>query len=254
MITVNIFGSCCSRELFNYSTDYKVNAYVQQNPIHTLNAKGYPIEMDDCISALGVNFIKRMIYSDFYKISFDLLFEQDSDYLMIDFADCRFGYYEIKGEENIRVAATYNTQLTLEKLKEKSGINYVFHSNKEITWEEWEEYLDLFLSKIKSKYDEKNIIINECTFAEKYVDKKGCVKQYSPNSMELLAKDLIIKIEQRAEEKLPGAHILKRLPEAWGNYWHRFGNIPLHYANYVYKYMIKQLDYILDVAANNIYQ
>ena len=78
-ITFNIFGSCCSREIMNYSERYKVNAYVQQNPIHTIKSSLLIIDEEDTVSALNSAFIKRMIVANFNKTAIDLLMAQDSD-------------------------------------------------------------------------------------------------------------------------------------------------------------------------------
>ena len=251
-ITFNIFGSCCSREIMNYSDNYKVNAYVQQNPIHTLKSMPLNIDEEDAVSALNSNFIKRMIVANFNKTAMDLLAAQESDYLMIDFADCRFGYFDFSYPEGVKVASTWNTTLTLENLKKKRELKYKLVSPKDIPDEEWDGYIDDFLSAIKTKYSEDRIIINEITFAEKYVS-DGVVKEYDKNGIELSARELIEKIEKKVEAKLPGARILYKLPNAFGNVYHPYGNIPLHYANYVYKYMIKQLDFIMGVVPPNIY-
>lgn len=251
-IVFNIFGSCCSRELMNYSEMYKVNAYVQQNPIHTLNSAPLIIDESEAQSALNSNFIKRMVVANFKKTAVDLLMAQESDYLMIDFADCRFGYYEFTEPEGVKVASTWNTTLTLEKLKEKRKLSYKLVEPNSIPEHDWDRYIDDFLQLIKTRYAEDRIVINKITFAEKYVEGNK-VKKYNQNGIELSAKPLIRMVERKVEERLPGALILKEIPNAFGNVNHVYGNIPLHYANYVYKYMIKQLDYVLDVAPFNIY-
>ena len=254
-ITINIFGSCCSREMMNYSDRFKVNAYVQQNPIHTLKSKAMPIEESEAISALNSNFIKRMIVANFNKTAMDLLFAQDSDYLMIDFADCRFGYFEITAPnefQGVKIASTWNTTLTLEELRKTKGVQYVKREVKDITEEEWDSYLDEFLTTIKQKWPEEKIIINEISFAEKYVE-NGEIKYYDKNGIEFSAKHIIENIQDKAKERLPKALVLNKCHNVFGNVYHPYGNIPLHYANYAYKYMIKQLEYLLDVAPNNIY-
>lgn len=252
-IKINIFGSCCSREIMNYSESYQVCAYVQQNPIHTLKSAPLMIDESEAISALGSNFIKRMIVANFNKTAMDLLFAQESDYLMLDFADCRFGYFQFTNPEGVKIADTWNTTLTLENLKKTRNLEYKFVSRDTITDEEWDSYIDEFLALIKTKYPEERIIINEITFAEKYVENET-VKFYNQSGIELSARELIQKIEQKVEAKLPKAKVLKRMHNVFGNVHHIYGNIPLHYANYVYKAMIKQLDFILDVAPPNIYQ
>ena len=252
-ITFNIFGSCCSREIMNYSERYKVNAYVQQNPIHTIKSSPLIIDEEDTVSALNSAFIKRMIVANFNKTAIDLLMAQDSDYLMIDFADCRFGYYEFSEPEGVKVASTWNATLTLENLKKKRKFKYKLNSPNTISEAEWDSYIEDFLSIIKTKYTEDRIVINEITFAEKYVIGTE-MKEYDKNGIELSAKPLIEMIEAKVQEKLPGARVLKRLPNALGNVYHPYGNIPLHYANYVYKYMAKQLDCIMGVAPYNIYE
>ena len=193
-----------------------------------------------------------MVAANFNKTAIDLLMAQESDYLMIDFADCRFGYYEFSEPEGVRVASTWNATLTLENIKKTRKLSYKQVDPKTITEAEWDKYIDDFLAIIRSKYPEDRIVINEVTFAEKYVE-EGKVKTYNLNGIELSAKPIIQMVERKVEEKLPNARILKSLPNAFGNVMHVYGNIPLHYANYVYKYMIKQLDYIMDIAPANIY-
>lgn len=103
--------------MMNYSDRFQVNVYVQQNPIHTLEAKAVSIEESEAMSALNSNFIKRMIVANFNKTAMDLLFAEK----YLDNGEIK--YYDKKGIEFSAKRIIENIQ---DKAKEKLPKALVF--------------------------------------------------------------------------------------------------------------------------------
>ena len=113
---VNIFGSCYTRELFNYSQNHEVNCYVLQQSLFTLFSNPLPLRLEDARSVDNTNFMNRMMYYEFNKLGLKSVLESESDKLVIDFADCRYDIYEIENVEGSRIIYTHDARATFDNI------------------------------------------------------------------------------------------------------------------------------------------
>ena len=113
---INIFGSCYSRELFNYSTKYEVNCYVLQQSLFTLFANPLPIKLEDAKSVDNTAFMNRMMFYEFNKLGLKNILKNESEKLVIDFADCRYDIYEIENIEGAKIIYTHDARATFDNI------------------------------------------------------------------------------------------------------------------------------------------
>ena len=174
MYKVNIYGSCYSRELFNYSKDYKIDTYVLQQSLFTLFSQPLNIKLEEAKSVDDTNFMNRMMYYEFNKLGLKQILNNESDYLVIDFADCRYDIYEFDNPKNIKIIYTNDARKTFENIKDKKEYqniekHYVnvpeTYSNDEI-----EKLIKKFLKEILKKYKPENIILNRIQMNNEYYE------------------------------------------------------------------------------------
>ena len=106
MKNIDIIGTCFSRELFNQTNQYKVNTYLMQQSIYTLNSNPYNISIEEISTKDNYMFKNRMIYYDFNKIAFNKLSQNPSEYLLIDLTDQIRDIIILSQYENIKVIST----------------------------------------------------------------------------------------------------------------------------------------------------
>ena len=110
MSIVNIFGSCVSRDIFNYisNPDIKVGNYLGRNSILSLNMKPFNKSCFRIDRIDNLKWEERMIIIDANKQGYHYITEK-ADYLLIDLMDERFGIL-------------YNDNST--DMRENEGITY----------------------------------------------------------------------------------------------------------------------------------
>lgn len=236
---IDIWGSCVSRELFNFTNKFKVGAYILQNPVHTFWRD--PVEIAE-ESILGTsNFTRRMAVLEFEKKSkeyFDNNFQ--AKYLMIDLCDCRNDVYVFRDKEKeTLISDSISIEKTVAGLE---GEKPEKHSVFEISDSYWEESLDRFVELIKSRYEEENIIINEFRFAEKYYDVDGIIKEFAYNDLYHKRGELIKKLEDKLKKKLPLAKVISPVAVPLGYGGHKIGLSPMHYIDECYYAQILKLE------------
>lgn len=96
-ISIDIFGSCVSRDIFNYidQQDFGLvlKHYFARSSIFSLYAK--PLKYLEKDLQNESSFQKRMVVNDLSKKTIDLLQNDHSKYLLIDFVDERFNLLKI---------------------------------------------------------------------------------------------------------------------------------------------------------------
>ena len=156
---LDIWGSCITREIFNFDSDLKVGCYLSQNPIQTLFKDAYHLYDTDIVSTS--NFTKRMSILEFNKNTIQYFYKNfNKSYILIDFADCRYDYYEINGVPNTGVCCSISNVQTLNSLKEKGKLDFNIKHIFDIDSKEWIENLKNFCIVLKSKYKDDHIILN----------------------------------------------------------------------------------------------
>lgn len=245
---IDIWGSCVSRELFNFTNKIKAGSYILQNPVHTFLQK--PAAIDESQIFGSSNFTKRMAVLEFRKKVQDYFNENfKSKYLMIDTCDCRNDVYVMRAEDgsdtyicdSISAEKTINAQADKDNIVKKS----VFSLSEEY----WEECVKKFVEVIKSKYDEENIIINEFRFADRYVDEEGKLCDFKYQELYRKRYEVTRKIELKLEQLLPKAKVLPALEDPLGYALHKIGCSPMHYVDEYYYIQNMKLQKLLKISS-----
>lgn len=241
---IDIWGSCVSRELFNFTNRIKTGAYILQNPIHTMWEKPVPID-EEKIQGTS-NFTKRMAHLEFYKKAEEYFNKNfNAKYLMIDTCDCRNDVYVVKlpdGQETL-ICESLSAEKTLNGLSNE--VSYIRKSVFDLPDKYWDECLEKFVDLIKRKYKEENIIINRFKFADRYIDEKGVAVTFKHRDLYLRRGQLTQRIEKKLEQLLPKALILSPINNPLGNAQHKIGLSPMHYIDEYYYIQNMKLENLL---------
>ena len=246
---VNILGSCYSRELFNYTNNHEVGCYVLQQSLFTMFAKPLPITLENARSVDGTNFTRRMMFYEFNKLGLEKILEEDADFLIVDFADCRYDIYEFDNPKGVKIIYTHESRATFEHLAtlpdyqdiEKHYFNVVEgHSDSEL-----EEIVDKLVSKLLTKFKPENIILNKMNMAKSYFEKNE--EKTFENNFHLSREPFIHKIENIFLNKLKGCKVLTTTHSPLVNINHRFGGPhPMHFEDIFYQHKMNLLNALMN--------
>lgn len=244
---IDVWGSCVSRELFNFTTKFKLGAYLLQNPIHTMWKTASAI--DENLIKGSSNFTKRMAMLEFKKNAINYFKERfNAPYLIVDTCDCRNDYWIVDGllAEKTWICDSISAQLTLNssemKLKDISK-GSVF----DLPDEYWDECISKFVSLIKTKYEESHIIINRFCFAEQYMDSSDKLEPFDKIDYYRKVGDLTAKIEEKLIKLMPQAKVLSAIKKPIANSQHKIGCSPMHYIDECYYIQNVKLENLLGI-------
>lgn len=246
---INIFGSCCTRELFNYQSKHEVGCYVMQQSLFTLYAKPLEITLDEAKGTDDSLFKKRMMYYEFNKLGLKKILETPADFLVVDFADCRYDIYTFTKPEGVKIIYTHEARATFDNIKDIDRFKDIEkeYCNIEETYsdEDLEKLVTRFANDILSVYKPEQVILNRIQMNDKYYI-EGKEEQLE-NNFHYGKRHFIKKIEDLFLKAMPGCRELctKELPIL--NINHRFGGPhPLHYEDIYYKYKMDILDCLFE--------
>ena len=248
MYKVNIYGSCYSRELFNFSKDYNIKCYVMQQSLFTVFSKPLKIKYEEAKSVDNTNFMNRMMYYEFNKLGLKEILDNESDYLIIDFADCRYDIYEFDNPKDVKIIYTHDSRKTFENIKnnpeyqniEKHYLNVIDNFNET----QIEKLLIKFIKEILKKYKEENIILNRIQMNNEYYENNK--QHFLEDNFHYNRQKFITKIEDIFIKLLPNCKILKTKELPLLNINHRFGGPhPLHFEDIYYNYRMQLLDSLI---------
>ena len=246
---VNIFGSCYTRELFNYQENYEVGCYVMQQSLFTLYAKPLEITLDQARSADGTNFKRRMMYYEFNKLGLKKVLEEPADYLIIDFADCRYDIYDFKKPEGVRIIYTHDSRATFDNIKDDPRFKEIekeyYNVEEHFDDKKIEEILTRFVGEILEVFDAKHVILNRMQMNDTYYE--AGEKKVLENNFHYGKRHFIKKIEDIFLKLLPDCGVLNTKDLAVLYINHRFGGPhPMHFEDIYYKYRMNVLDCLIN--------
>lgn len=237
---IDIWGSCISREIFNYTKRYTVSSFLLQNPPHTIFSNSFPLEEDKiCFNS---NFTKRMAILEFNKKAISYFYDNfKSDYLMIDAADCRNCYYSIidKYGAESKLCASDSITKTLNSLK----INAKLIDSLSIKDNEWENYIQAFCTMLKSRYNQQHIILNKFEYATQYYDKTtNKITNFKNFKYYEKLNELNKKIECLIQKYIPHCLVLDHEGQSIADPDHHLGLYTLHFSEKYYLNRVEKLN------------
>ncbi len=247
MNTVDIFGSCFTRELFNYTQDYKVKTYLLQQSIYTMNAEPYPISKGDIKTPDDFKFKNRMVYYDFNKIAFSVLASHPAEYLVIDLADQARDILILNSNPKVKLISSSAIKYNLKRLNEDFSVQHI----EDLSDDDIQKHINEFANIILSLYDPKKIILNKVQMQSYYYD-NGRMKNINNDVSILQKKDQIERVEKLFLNAFPDCKCLFTNHEPVLNINHKFGGPhPMHFEDIYYNYRMKLLDALINKIDNN---
>lgn len=248
MKSVDIFGTCYTRELFNTTTCYEVNTYLMQQSIFTMFSNPFVIEKENAISHDNYDFKNRMIYYEFNKLGMPKLLDNPAEYLIIDLADQARDILEFSVPRGAKLIFTHDIQFSLSHIMEQenySGLSMKKIDVRNYSDQEIKQYLSMFINKLLEKYEEEKIILNRVQMQNiYYIDNQ---KNYIKDNFIYNRRKFIKKIEDMFLVLLPNCKSLysKYTPVLDIN--HRFGGPhPVHFESIYYQYRMNLLNELIN--------
>ena len=161
MTKIDIFGSCVSRDVFNFchESSLKDGAYIARTSLFSLFYT--PLAYDDVNIDLSSNFQKRMAENDMFKTTFSKLKLSDSSYILVDFVD----------SVRFRLAKIGNTYVTYSHEFEK-GTNskkiplFTINSDNSFDGKDLSFFMMKFCTELKKIYTENRIILHRVRWCD----------------------------------------------------------------------------------------
>lgn len=243
--TVNIFGSCVSRDLleFGIEKNLALKSYTARSSILSTVSKVLPVREKDV--HLASKFQKKQVLKDLSKSFWVELSENVSDYLIIDFIDERFPIGKYKNtyltlsNEFLESHYLENQYEIVERVKEEENF---FVEGKMLT-----SYLDDFVENLLELYAPGQIILHRAKHVDKYLSKNRSIKKFSKAYLQRNQKlnTMLDYMYDYVEQKLPGCISLDFHGEYYADENHKWGLSTMHYEQDYYIRVLNELSAIL---------
>lgn len=238
--TISIFGSCVSRDLFEFDKQksFKIKKYFARCSVISAVADAIDIDIDNI--KLDSPFQKRQVVADFRKEIWDEFSVTPSDYLMIDFIDERFdigkykdSYFTISNEFRMsHFPDNYET------IKRQVVAGEFYLGGKKIS-----EFLDEFIEQICQYYSAEKIILHKAKMSYYYLTKKKYLKKFSPTYLKFNKEfnQLLDYMYSYIEKKLIGCISVDCSKDCYADENHKWGLAPMHYEKNYYVRILNDL-------------
>ncbi|MBK5456079.1 hypothetical protein JFU08_19100 [Bacillus sp. TH23] len=258
-VKIAVLGSCFSRNAFNsgeyfnpgYKKNYNCNLTQFHSSIVSIMSNPVHIDIERLENVTEKN--KEFIRCDFEKDFFDKLKEAKPDYLIVDlYSDAARDLIKLNDESYISASLVLRESQYFKELREYEHIG---HSNNQLYFKIWQDYMEKFARKVKEILPEERIILNTGGFTYKYIDIDAKVKKFS--------RPEIIKRNNYFWDILngwfinciPNCKVLDLKDTDYiGQYNHPFGNTFSHYQPGYYKEFMNRLNkFIMQDLQKKIY-
>lgn len=250
-IPISIFGSCVSRDIFNFDLNniFSIKTYVARQSIISAVSPPIPCNLEDI--NLKSKFQRESVYNDFIKNTFKLFENDGSSYILIDLIDERFNLLKYN-ENNIESYITYSSLL------QESGyigkINDigkgVERKRRLLPWKEFflddikvSKYMDSFCEKIVSIYSSEKIILHKGKLLNYYKDNVGNIVKFSASQVNKNKKvnELINYMYDYLEGYFGNCLLIDFCENYCADESHVWGLAPMHYQKEYYEAVFSEL-------------
>lgn len=158
MKKICIFGSCVSRDIFEYDEykSFELVGYYARSSFASLSSNAM-IEQD-VLDNIQSPFQKRMVLQDMNKSFIDRIKRNDFDFLLIDFIDDRFHFYKLSNDSIVTLSNEY-----------KKAKGKLYSSN--MIYSKSQEHINLWRKGIEKVYEDlqkiqHRIILNKVYYSD----------------------------------------------------------------------------------------
>jgi len=274
-VPVSIFGSCVTRDVLEHhaQAEYRLTlmSYISRQSL--VSAMSPPVSCDEEDVLLDSPFQRRMVLSDLRKDAFEMLKQDKSRYMIIDFIDERFDllrvdksyvtasneciasgffWHHIQKQKSASVWSFISKQpqaLLWDWLREKKIRGSRVKKQKEMQGQYFVDgkpvrrYVEQFAKMLKARYPEDHIIIHKALMQNEYVDREGIIRQFPTNYLKYNHEinDVLASLYDLAEELLPQAHVVDLNCGTYADERHKWGLAPMHYQEEYYQRVLEEI-------------
>ncbi len=243
--TVNILGSCVSRDLFPSDTEYEIGQYVSfSSPMSMYQPAGKRVmtmdEIEDFVKTS--KFALRCLMLDHNKKTFDYLSEKNSDYLILDIADVRMNL--AKYADGFTTHAN-SILLNAERFTKRFGA-YQKLTALDFSEQEWYDCIDWFCEQILKLYTPQQIILNEFYMAADFRSKDHRIKTFTEKYRISSKNALLKKMYDRCKAHFAGCHVISPPEHLLADSYQKWGLHPMHFHKYYYDYAYEAVQLIME--------
>ncbi|EIN8284993.1 hypothetical protein LO840_000737 [Campylobacter coli] len=181
MKKICIFGSCVSRDIFEYDEqkNFELVGYYARSSFASLSSNAM-IEQDVLDNIISP-FQKRMVLYDMNKSFIEKVKKNDFDFLLVDFIDDRFHFYKLSNDSIATVSNEY-----------KKAKGKLYSSN--MIYSKSQEHIDLWRKGIEKVYNDlyliqDKIILNKVYWSDTFFNGQ----KFTIESEELIANNDFLK-------------------------------------------------------------
>lgn len=263
-VTVDVYGSCVTRDLFRYTAPgkYRLKKCITEIPVSTLYEKTFSFPEEQVEKMEMDDYEKVLFQLQAAKILPQLLKKEKSDILVIDLAD------ELMERCKIRSGTSMTDQQLAQLYGREVIYDRFFEENEEYSLEKRFSPLELDIWIMEKKYRKfasellyvasnpegyrvEQIVVIEALYASDILGLDGRLRGHDKNYRIKESNEWLKKIYQMFYSVFPGCHVIK-LPEfVHSSETHLGGVHPLHYMSANYRYMERALDVIMQYSNEN---
>lgn len=248
MIDISIYASSISRDVFKrYDSDnrYNIKRYLSDiSPLSLFGEKNiFSSQYDNIMKINAPNFSafsKRNFILDINKTGFDYLFEEETDYFVLDLAVIRFCLYFAKEKniyftQSVPVSKIYNNAENILQIENPEVIKPT-----DISEENLEKCLKEMCDQILFHYSVDKIILLQVLPAKYAVYKNFLINMSEQNfKQDYISSypEIISMAYDFCSKYLSGCWCIELDERAFiSDVLHHYSYHPLHYINEIYKY------------------
>ena len=260
MITLNLIGSCITRDLFRIGDTaqrFKILKFCQfSSPASFCESENIRITPDELSNFCNNhNFTKRCLCHDINKSVLSAISSNPSDYLIIDLCELRFKYYRINlknGDSFIVTATKYLKELIENDLFRKFLQIDNIETDIELSDDVIQNKLAEYARFIQEHYAPKQVILIRNLPVWRHInDSKKCFEEFwIPNIYKTRIK--LNKFYDYFQTLLPEIHIVTMPEHCLGNALHLWKRDPLHFVDEYYEYLYKAVEIIVENRHNEV--
>lgn len=244
--SISIFGSCVTRDCFRgaYANQFSIENYIARESVVSAIAEPCPLRQEEI--HLESPFQKMAVWRDFKKTAFETLFTDKSEYLLIDLIDERLsvvkqgGTYVTKSNEAVN-AGVIADDAEVCRLIFQQGDYYRGEVNIRRALEE-------FCRRVKSKYPENKIVLHKAMCVSEYRSKNNELCEYPPHQIAFgkTVNKLLEYMYGILQEQMPRMHVIDKMSGVYGSETHVWGLSIVHYEDWYYEEVVRELKRILE--------
>lgn len=248
-IKLNVFGSCVTRDAFDFQNYIKPNIYIARQAVVSSVSRPINIKAEDVL--LESDFRKKMVLADLNKTAFDSFYNDPGDGIIIDLIDERFSLIAINGSyitnsNELKESNLFNGSRVIKKRPYKSLFSNGYrleNDNNDI-----DKYIRRFAKKIKAIYVNKPIIIHKAIFCNEFLDDNMKPHYFALNQQKIniQTNEMLDYMYSSLTKWIPKAVVIDISEKYMADSTHKWGLSPFHYQKEYYIELMQLISNVLN--------